>query len=216
MLSRCDGRMNWPRRGVYFFFENGEERSGSGDGPRIVRVGTHAVTSSSGATLWNRLSQHRGVASTGGGNHRGSIFRKLVGLALIERNPECTLETWGKGASAPKSVRDGEFELERTVSRVIGKMPFLWLEVDDPPGPESLRRYIEKNTITLLSGYCRPDIDPPRDSWLGLHCPREKVRRSGLWNQQNVEDDYEPGFLSVLEDIVARQVKKARNVFLDH
>ena len=28
-LATCDGRMDWPRRGVYFFFEEGEERSGS-------------------------------------------------------------------------------------------------------------------------------------------------------------------------------------------
>ena len=24
-LATCDGRMSWPRRGVYFFFEDGEE-----------------------------------------------------------------------------------------------------------------------------------------------------------------------------------------------
>lgn len=24
-LATCDGRMTWPRRGVYFFFEDGEK-----------------------------------------------------------------------------------------------------------------------------------------------------------------------------------------------
>ena len=33
---------SWPRRGVYFFFEPGELRTGSGQGPRLVRIGTHA------------------------------------------------------------------------------------------------------------------------------------------------------------------------------
>lgn len=43
-LADCSGRMNWPRRGVYFFFEDGEMRSDTGAGPRVVRVGTHALT----------------------------------------------------------------------------------------------------------------------------------------------------------------------------
>ena len=43
-LAVCNGRMSWPTRGVYFFFEAGEERCDSGHGPRIVRVGTHALT----------------------------------------------------------------------------------------------------------------------------------------------------------------------------
>ena len=91
-LSACDGRMNWPARGVYFFFEPGETRSDSGAGPRVVRVGTHALTTGSRTTLWDRLSQHRGTAKKGGGNHRGSIFRLLVGAALIEeRKVDCAL-----------------------------------------------------------------------------------------------------------------------------
>ena len=205
-LSRCHGSMDWPERGVYFFFENSESRSRSGNGPRAVRVGTHALTSSPGTTLWSRLYQHRGVARTGGGNHRGSVFRKLVGQALIAHHPECTIGTWGKGSSAPSNVCATEFELEQTVSRIIGEMPFLWLEVDDPPGPRSRRGYIERNAIAMLSGYNGLCVDPPSDDWLGLHCPREKVRRSGLWNQKHVKDDYDPGFLPELEDLVARQV----------
>ena len=58
-LRDCEGRMDWPRRGVYFFFEPGENRSDSGSGLRIVRVGTHGVSSGSKSTLWQRLSQHR-------------------------------------------------------------------------------------------------------------------------------------------------------------
>jgi len=70
-LSACDGRMGWPQRGVYFFFEPGEFRSQSGEGPRLVRVGTHALNTGSRTTLWNRLSQHQGSIKSGGGNHRG-------------------------------------------------------------------------------------------------------------------------------------------------
>ena len=49
VLANCNGRMNWPERGVYFFYEYGETRSGSGCGLRVVRVGTHAV--SAGSTI---------------------------------------------------------------------------------------------------------------------------------------------------------------------
>src|ERR1700712_828913 len=62
-LAGCDGRMAWPERGVYFLFEPGEFRSDTGLGPRIVRVGTHGLKAGSLTSLWNRLSQHRGVAS---------------------------------------------------------------------------------------------------------------------------------------------------------
>ena len=58
-LADCHGRMDWPNRGVYFFFEPGEIRSDSGTGLRVVRVGTHALIEGSRTTLWNRLSQHR-------------------------------------------------------------------------------------------------------------------------------------------------------------
>jgi hypothetical protein len=42
-FADCKGRMSWPKRGVYFFREVGESRSETGTGPRIVRVGTHAL-----------------------------------------------------------------------------------------------------------------------------------------------------------------------------
>lgn len=87
-LADCDGYMDWPGRGVYFFFANGERRT-DGDALRVTRIGTHAVSEGSGTTLWNRLRNHRGALSGtygGGGNHRGSVFRKAVGEAIINRH----------------------------------------------------------------------------------------------------------------------------------
>ena len=104
-LSSCTGRMAWPERGVYFFFESGEERSDSGTGLRVVRVGTHALTSGSSTTLWNRLSQHRGSGRSGGGNHRGSIFRLIVGAALMKPEPGDAAASWGRGSSADSDTR---------------------------------------------------------------------------------------------------------------
>src|SRR6478672_11130483 len=70
MLAECSARLGWPTRGVYLIMEEGELRSHTGRGPRIVRVGTHALKPGSKTTLWKRLSQHRGRARSGSGNHR--------------------------------------------------------------------------------------------------------------------------------------------------
>jgi hypothetical protein len=198
-LFECTGRLDWPHRGVYFFFEEGEQKTGSGEGPRVVRVGTHALTSGSKTKLWNRLSQHRGSARTGGGNHRGSIFRLLVGEALGNRDPAPGLESWGKGSSAGAEIRAHERAHERRVSTYLGAMPFLWLEVDDAPGAESIRGVIERNAIALLSGLTRSPVDPPSPGWLGHFSDREKVRHSGLWNQNHVDEPYSASFLDELE-----------------
>jgi len=195
--------MRWPKRGIYFFMEEGEKRSDTGSGPRVVRIGTHALKVGSGTKLWTRLSQHRGQEKTGGGNHRGSIFRLLVGTALMARESwECP--TWGQGSTASIEVRAGELTLEREVSKVICAMPFLWLGIDDEPGATSLRGYIERNSIALLSNFSKKPLDGPSEEWLGRYCSRERVRKSGLWNSNHVEECYDPTFLHALEGLVIK------------
>ena len=201
-LVDCSGRMDWPKRGVYFFRELGEDRSHTGRGPRIVRVGTHAITAGSGTSLWTRLSQHKGQSNTGGGNHRGSIFRRLIGNALIHREA-LDFPTWGDGNTAVREVRIGELMLERQVSNVIGNMPFLWISVNDDPGPASLRGYLERNAIALLSNYDKPSLDPPSPEWLGNYSDRERVRRSGLWNQNHVDEIWDSGFLDRFQQLIS-------------
>ena len=215
-LCNCDGRMAWPARGVYFFFEEGETRSTSGVGRRVVRVGTHALKAQSSTTLWDRLSQHRGVAGTGSGNHRGSIFRLLVGEALLRRQG-ATCSSWGMkqdlGAAAAhlgmprEAVRNQEAGVERDVSQFIGAMPFSWLRIDDPAGPGSERGFIERNAIALLSNVGKDSVDAPSVGWLGRHSGREPVRMSGLWNNNHVEEVYDPGFLDRLALAAGRSIE---------
>lgn len=206
-LGECSGWLEWPPRGVYFFMEDGEQRSDSGDGPRIVRVGTHALKSGSSTTLWKRLAQHRGNARSAGGNHRGSIFRLIVGTALVARDGHLC-ESWDdRRATAPAGVRAAERPLEEVVSRVIGAMRFLWLPIDDEPGPGSLRGDIERGAIALLSNYAKAPIDPPSASWLGHYCNRERVRTSGLWNANHVDETYDPAFLDRMGALIARAVR---------
>lgn len=190
-LGESDGRMSWPSRGVYFFFEHGEYRA-DGVRPRVVRVGTHALRPSR-SSLWGRLSQHRGTNSgalAGGGSHRGSIFRLHVGKALLATggySPPIAA-TWGHGSTPSREIRHLEYPLERDVSLYIRAMPFLWLEVDDPPSAASDRGLIERKSIALLSNYEEPACDPPSWSWLGRQSTRTAIRESGLWNVNHVRE----------------------------
>lgn len=209
LLAECSGRMDWPRRGVYFFFEPGETRSDSGQGMRVVRIGTHAVSKGSTTTLWHRLSQHRGRLSTGGGNHRGSIFRLLVGTALAKREG-AAVSSWGEVRSADALIVAREREHERRVSAYIGAMPFVWVEIGDEPGRDSMRGRIERNAIALLSNYgASVRLDPPSSGWLGVHSDRELVRESGLWNQNHVREPYDPAFLDDFERVITLTGRRA-------
>ena len=106
--------------------------------------------------------------------------------------------TWGKGSTATAAIRAEEARHEFEVSKVIGAMPILWLAIDDDPGKESLRGYIERNSIALLSNYRKPRLDPASETWLGHSCNRERVRESGLWNSNHVDEQYDPAFLDRL------------------
>ena len=83
-------------------------------------------------------------------------------------------------------------------------MPFLWLDINDEPGPDSLRGVIERNAIALLSNHGRTPLDPPSPGWLGYASDRSLVRDSGLWNQRHAEETHDPAFLDVLETLIAR------------
>lgn len=211
VLAGTDTFHDCPSRGVYFFFEPSEMRSDSGNGIRVVRVGTHALTEGSRSTLRHRLGQHRGRAS-GSGNHRGSIFRLLVGQALLSRDALAPCSSWGMKSDAAKAsaalgmsreaLVSAEVPVEQAVTRYIGTMSFLWVRIDDDPGPSSLRAVIERNAIALLSNHERTALDPPSPQWLGHTSGRALVRKSGLWNQRHVKETHDPEFLTLLETLI--------------
>jgi hypothetical protein len=100
------------------------------------------------------------------------------------------------------ALATAEAPVEQTVSRSIAVMPFLWLDINDEPGPNTLRGTIERGAIALLSNYDRTPFDPPSTDWLG-HCSgRPLVRRSGLWNQRHVEETHDPLFLDAFEKMI--------------
>lgn len=203
-LSNCNGQMNWPRKGIYFFFEDGEFRE-NGKQLRVVRVGTHAVSKNSKSIFWDRLIAHRGTikgSHRGGGNHRGSIFRLHIGTALINKYGYKEFSKWGIDSSASSSIRDKEYNLEVKVSKSIGSMPFLWLKAGDKSGPNSVRKFIERNSVAMLSNYDRQPIDQPSKKWLGKYCSNNRISLSGLWNVAHIDESYDPGFLDVMKQLV--------------
>jgi len=209
-LGDCHGRMSWPRRGVYFFFESGEYRSNPPNVLRVVRIGTHALKRGSNSTLWTRLRFHRGQRN-GQGNHRASVFRLHVGAALLQKRGETdSMPTWGVGSSAPREVRALERSMELAVSEFLGAMTLLWVEVDDPPGPSSDRAFIERNAIALLSQFRSPP-DPPSTGWLGRYSNNAAIRDSGLWNVCHTSDPYDCHFLNVLAKRVQITIKTHRS-----
>jgi hypothetical protein len=202
-LTGSTARSGWPDHGVYLFFEPGECRE-DGVTPRVTRVGTHALTATSRTRLWNRLAQHRGSiggSNPGGGNHRGSVFRLHVGTALIARDGwREVMDSWGRGSSANREVRDREVQLEQAVSRHIGQMPVLWLDVPD----REARGALERGLIALLSNAEREPVDPPTDRWLGRFADRDAIRRSGLWNVNHVDEEPSEAVIDYLHEHLPR------------
>ncbi|MFB6145483.1 MAG: DUF6884 domain-containing protein [Candidatus Nanohaloarchaea archaeon] len=212
-LENCDGFMDWPERGVYFFFSPDETRENSNQ-LRLTRVGTHAVSEGSSTTLWNRLKQHYGTGDGSenhphGGNHRGSVYRKRVGEAIINKEDiQHTHPSWNQRWSSidrdRDEVRDEEYPLEKRVSEFIRKQPFLWLEVDDEPGKNSDRAKIEQGVIALISNFQKKSIDPRDEKWLGKDSLKKEIRESGLWNVNHVDEDYSSEFLVLLEEKIEK------------
>lgn len=199
-LPDCSGDDHWPQQGVVFFFEPGELRE-DGETPRVVRVATHAVTPGSKIRLWDRLRSDRGAiggANPGSGNHRASALRRHIGKALIARDgyPEAA-ETWGSTGRVSAETKQREMALEIAVSRHIGAMDFIWMEV-----PELEDRVaIEMGIVALLSNLDREAVDPPSPDWLGRHVG-PPIADSGLWNVDYTGRHPEPDVLAVLRRLI--------------
>ena len=188
-----------PRAGLYFFFESGEVRPNGQ--PRVVRIGTHALTPSAKTTLWGRLRQHlghTGGSNPGGGNHRGSIFRRHVGSALLNRHGDSQLLASWLAPDPLPGHEDAERAIEVQVSQVIRAMPFLWLSVPTRPDGSSDRGVLERNLIALLSTLSGRG-EAASANWLGRNAVAPKVRGSSLWNVNHVDGAFDPNTLDLLQ-----------------
>lgn len=174
-----------PDQGVYFFFDPTEETHFSTQLGRLVRVGTHAVSAGSRATLRDRLRAHLGT-SDGYGNHRSSVFRLHVGEAIIRRDGlRKRFPQWGNGQSSPVLVRERERPLEKKVSDVISKLYVASVKVADRAAKMSARSALERLTIALFTENYQP-VESPSPQWLGRHSAHDVISKTGLWNLREV------------------------------
>lgn len=201
-LSDADNNYNWPDRGIYVFFDHGTDPLVDPVSDwSITRIGTVGVSTGSTSTLWDRLRAHRGTIDSTygdmGGNHRGSIFRKHVGRAFIERDSlSDDYPYWGIAHRnlpddvSTTEIREQEHELEQRVSEYIRTLPFLVINIPGDAGPDADRALIEKNLIALVSHARRTNPELQKDDWLGDRSPRAEISRTQLWNIQHVSSFY--------------------------
>jgi hypothetical protein len=203
ILKNSTGKLHWPKQGIYYFFERNENRENGN--PKVVRIGTHAVSKGSKTKYWERLRQHKGTKK-GTGNHRGSVFRKLIGKSLISKyNLSVEFSEWGNN-KVYKENKQKEEILELQVSEIIGEMEFLSLSVPGESNKNNMRAYIETNSIALLSNRKKEGkIDLPSENWLGNYSGHNHILESGLWNSDDTEKNYDSNFLDKLEELIKIQ-----------
>ncbi len=185
-----------PDKGVYVFLDP-DESSVISDRPRIVRIGTHAVSEGSRATLRTRLRTHLGTEA-GTGSHRSSVFRQHVGAALLRRDPSLGMvASWGASKTYTADMIATERRLEEEVSKYIGRLLLAIIPLSDSASKFSMRRIVEKNLISLFTedGIM---LDPASDDWLGRYSAHSTIRATGLWNVNDAFSKYDPRSMSLI------------------
>jgi len=179
-------RKDLPDNGIYLFYEEGEKiQLGSIVKDRIVRVGTHKKQGRFPDRILNHFN----------GNKNSSVFRKHLGGAFIrKKNPgDPRLMQWLKQDTPTFN------DIEALVSAYLRKRcSFRFLKVDK----KEERLDLEERLIATLAR-CSYN---PSEKWLGRFAASEKIRMSGLWNDQHVSSDntMTPQHLFRLKEIVGQ------------
>lgn len=194
-----------PSQGVYYFFDANEPTRYSANLPRLVRIGTHAISAGSKATLRDRLRAHFGT-NDGYGNHRSSVFRLHVGEAIIRRDSlRSRYPKWGSGQSADRSVSESERGLERMVSSYVSNLRLLCVDVSDTANKASARSKIERNSIALFTENLI-SLEPPSSEWLGLHSAHDVISSLGLWNIKETGGVADLSIVKVIKNCIEKNL----------
>ncbi len=162
------GRSDVPANGVYLLFEVGERvQIGDQKSERIVRVGTHRADGG----LHRRLRRHFRA------DRRRSVFRLHLGGALLAReDPQHLLLTDWRDRHGDRMP---EVE-ERVSTELRDRFSFVCVPIETMEE----RLAVERGLIGLLAQH---PLAAPSADWLGHHALHPVVRRSGLWNTQEVD-----------------------------
>lgn len=182
-----------PMNGIYFFYEKGESWGHGGDGPRIVRVGTHREGNFRSRIAEHYLSDSKRITYDvrRPAPHERSIFRKNLGRALLNRESNPYLTVWEldftSRASREKSMHLRDLEIERRIEDGVTRLlreafSFRFIALTGQAARMGSAG-LESRLIGTLAQcrMCRPSA-----AWLGLHSPKAKIRESGLWLSQHL------------------------------
>ncbi len=159
--------------GIYVVFEMGETY---GTYDRIVRIGTHTSPN----RLKRRLKDHFIKE-----NKDGSIFRKNIGIAMLNKAKDPYLPIWKLNTSRPENAHfvapDKQSDIERRVSAYLCQnTDFSVFCVND--SVQRLR--LEEAIISTLNH--APDFKSST-SWLGNSSTEEEILNSGMWLKQGLD-----------------------------
>lgn len=155
------------RNGIYLFYETGETIAHCDQMlDRIVRVGTHKVENG----FRQRVRQHFR------NNKNGSVFRRHLGGALLAQDDpgDPRIPVWVKQKTPP----DQDVEA-RVSSTLAERFTFSCFAVET----ERERLDLERGLIALLAQHANQHSE----RWLGQWAASPVVRRSSLWNTQQVD-----------------------------
>lgn len=154
-----------PMNGIYVMLD---KRS---DPVRIVRVGTHEVTSPNG--LLSRVFNHM-VSSK-----NRSILRKHIGSALLADNPK-------KLAKWLVKKEKGDAATELAVTKYMEEhIEVGFLPVNDLKVLEDAEKYLI--SVVALATVTDPELIAARSDWLGNRCDEATVAEYGVWNDDHVK-----------------------------
>jgi hypothetical protein len=186
-----------PLNGIYIFFEKGELAHGVN---RVVRIGTHKGRDQ----LRSRLQEHFVNK-----NKDRSIFRKNIGRVLLAKDNDQYLKVWEEDCTTKEKRdkcphlldRQKQNEIEKRVSIIFpscdiciqkrneieervscymqNNFSFAVFAVDS----KEKRLELESKIISTIS-HCE-DCQQSKN-WLGNYSPKEKIRKSGLWQEQGL------------------------------
>ena len=181
-----------PRNGIYFFYEKGEVWGHGGNKPRIVRIGTHKSDNFRSRIKEHFLLDDRKMSfdSMKSAPKDRSIFRKNIGRALLKKNSSY-LKMWNRDFM-PRSNREKygrlrnvayEKKTEQQITKILrSNFAFRFIVVEN----ETKRIGSKGLESRLIGTVARCSLCRPSDNWLGLSSPKEKIRKSGLWQVQHL------------------------------
>jgi len=163
--------------GVYIVFEDGERYNGM---DRVVRVGTHR----SDGRLRRRLEDHFNRK-----NKDGSIFRKNIGKAILNKNCNPYLDVWSLNTSKPEIIanlgnRYNPALQKKVEERVTEYMCEHFSFVCFPVETKTERLRLEEGIISTLN---RAVDFTASTEWRGRYSPEHEIVNSGMWLKQGLD-----------------------------